>query len=372
MEDTKFYRDTWAEIDLARIEYNIHQLQKRLTDTKIYAVVKANGYGHGDIEVAKRALKAGAKGLAVATLDEALKLRKAGLTAPLLVMGWSRPEDASVAIIHDITLTVYQKEWLIEVKQNQVDGAVKVHIKLDTGMGRLGVRTNEELLELLHELQSGPFELEGAFTHFATADEQDYSYFEKQQERLDSFLHCLEKNWSKPIIIHTGNSAASMRFPEKMQHFTRFGVSMYGLYPSDTVKKEKPIDLQQAFSLHSKLVHVKKLPPGEGVSYGATYVTEEEEWIGTIPIGYADGYIRKLQGSDVLVEGKRMPIVGRICMDQCMIRLDKEYPIGTNVTLIGKQGDEEISIDELADHLETINYEIPCMIGPRVPRVYSS
>ncbi|QDP39150.1 alanine racemase [Radiobacillus deserti] len=372
MEQSKFYRDTWAEIDLERIEYNIHQLKKRLTNTKIYAVVKANGYGHGDIEVAKRALKAGATGLTVATLDEALKLREAGITAPLLVMGWSRPEDAAIARSHDIALTVYQKGWLEKVKQNQRNRSVKVHIKLDTGMGRLGVRSNEELVELLEEIEVGPFELEGVFTHFATADEPDFSYFEKQQERLKEFLGCLQENWSKPVIIHTGNSAASMRFPDKMQHFTRFGVSMYGLYPSPTVKEEKPIDLQQAFSLHSKLVHVKKLPPGEGVSYGATYVTQEEEWIGTIPIGYADGYIRKLQGSDVLVEGKRMPIVGRICMDQCMIRLDKEYPIGTKVTLIGKQGDEEITIDELANHLETINYEIPCMIGPRVPRIYSS
>ncbi|WP_077624168.1 alanine racemase [Sediminibacillus massiliensis] len=372
MQHDRFYRDSWVEVNLDNIGYNIQQLRQRLPQTTdIFAVVKANGYGHGDVEVAEAALKAGADRLAVALLDEALKLRKYGITAPVLVLGRVRPEDVPVAVEHDIAVTFYQKDWLQQVKTIDFEGRVKVHMKWDTGMGRLGLREAAELTEMLEQLKSDCFELEGVFTHFATADEAEFGYFELQEARFDELYRVFNKNWEGiSPVFHTGNSAASMRFPDRMKQYVRFGISMYGLYPSSQVKAEKPIDLKPAFSLHSRLIHVKKLPAGESISYGATYTTASEEWIGTVPLGYADGVTRKLQGKEVLVGGKRCPIVGRICMDQLMVRLDEELPVGTQVTIIGSQDGEEVTADEVADYLETINYEITCMINPRVPRIY--
>ncbi|SDJ68003.1 alanine racemase [Salimicrobium halophilum] len=369
--EEKFYRDSWAEIDLDAIANNVRELKHRLSEeTGVYAVVKADGYGHGDVQVARAALEAGAERLAVALLDEALRLRKAGFTAPILVMGYTRPEDAAVAAEHDITVTAYQEEWVDKV-EGTGKHPVKVHLKMDTGMGRIGVRTKEEMDGVLSAIRRNEnIELTGVFTHFAKADDEDLSYYEEQNRRLEGLLGHFTTQWTKEVTVHTGNSAASMRFPEQMHHFVRFGISMYGLYPSGDVKKEKPISLKPAFSLHSNLVHVKKLEAGESISYGTTYETKGEEWIGTVPLGYADGWIRKLQGAEVLVDGKRCEIVGRICMDQFMIRLDKSHPVGTEVVLIGKQGEDEIETDEIADHLDTINYEIPCIISSRVPRVY--
>ncbi|MGY0693677.1 alanine racemase [Virgibacillus sp. FSP13] len=367
-----FYRNTWAEINLDAIGYNMEQMKRKLPpETKVIAVVKANGYGHGAYEVAKKAIESGASALAVALLDEALLLRQAGFTVPILVLGWVAPQDTPLAAENNITLTFFQKEWMEKVNQYTFPQQLKLHMKWDTGMGRVGIRTEKELKEILEELGNNQqIRLTGVYTHFATADEQDLTYYDEQRSRFQTLLKAFEKLWRRPIAIHVGNSAASIRFPKDMYHFIRFGIAMYGLYPSETVRQEKSIDLKQAFSLNSRLIHVKKVAANESISYGATYTTEEEEWIGTIPIGYADGWIRKLQGMDVLVDGKRMPIVGRICMDQTMIRLDKAYPVGTKVTLIGKQGNTEIRMDEVAAYLDTINYEIPCMISSRVPRVY--
>ncbi|MFC0523706.1 alanine racemase [Pontibacillus salicampi] len=366
-----YYRDSWVEVRLDAIRANIRELKKHLTGkTGIYAVVKANAYGHGDIQVAQAALEAGADALAVALLDEALRLREAGFTVPILVMGWVRPTDAAVAAEQNISLTVFQKEWLETAKQQTFDGKLSLHVKLDTGMGRIGIRTEEELQSVLEAWDEQSFQLDGVFTHYATADEEDTSYFQTQQARLEELLASFAKRWPHPVHIHTGNSAASMRFPEKMHHMVRFGIGMYGLYPSHDVKEINPIPLYPSFSLHTTLVHVKELPKGESISYGAVYTTEGPEWIGTLPVGYADGWIRKLQGLEVLVDGKRQPIVGKICMDQCMVKLDQSYPVGTQVTLIGKQRDSEISMDEVADYVDTINYEVPCLISSRVPRMY--
>lgn len=368
------YRDTWAEVNLGAIEYNINEIRERIPNhCRVIAVVKADAYGHGAVEVAERALKSGAEMLAVAILEEALSLREAGFKVPILVFGRVAPKDVHVAAEQDITLTFFQKDWVREVKQKNLPKPLKLHMKWDTGMGRIGLRTEEELSALVEEVKDGPnIQLTGIYTHFATADEPDTDYFQMQNERFNRLLTAFQSMWTDPVAIHTGNSAASIRFPEKMHHYIRFGISMYGMYPSSTVKKERNIDLKQSFSLHSRLIHVKQLAPGESISYGATYTTSDYEWIGTIMIGYADGWIRKLQGIDVLIDGKRMPIVGRICMDQTMIKLDKEYPVGTKVTLIGRQQDQQdmIEVDEVADYLDTISYEIPCMISNRVPRVY--
>ncbi|WP_164671067.1 alanine racemase [Virgibacillus doumboii] len=371
MADT-IYRDTWAEVDLEAIAYNIGQIKRKLPDrSDVIAVVKADGYGHGAVEVAKKALESGAAMLAVALFEEALKLREANINAPILVFGRVAPKDTPLAAEKDITLTFFQKDWLQEVKQHSFHTPLKLHMKWDTGMGRVGIRTEEELRELVEELHGlQQIHLTGVYTHFATADEPELAYFEKQHTWFKHLLSVFNSIWTEPTAFHIGNSAASIRFPERMHHYIRFGISMYGLYPSGTVRQEERIDLKPAFSLHSRLIHVKKVEPGESISYGATYTSTDHEWIGTIPIGYADGWIRKLQGMDVLIDGKRMPIAGRICMDQTMIKLDKEYSVGTEVTLIGKQGNEVIEVDEIAAKLETITYEIPCMISSRVPRVY--
>ncbi|MDP4105859.1 MAG: alanine racemase [Bacillota bacterium] len=365
-----FYRDTWAEVDLDSISENITSIKSLLPEeVEIIAVVKANAYGHGDIKVSEAALKAGATQLAVAFLDEAIALRNKGITAPILVLGATRAKDVRVAAEKQITLTVFQMEWLQEAK-SYLSGneRLTVHVKLDTGMGRIGIRSKEELKEIEQFFQNEErFNFEGIFTHFSTADELDELYFQKQFELFQDMLSILSK---KPKYVHCSNSAATLRFPRTYFNAVRLGIAMYGLTPSPEMESEIPVPIKEAFSLRSRLIHVKKLEKGEKVSYGATYETSDEEWIGTIPIGYADGWIRKLQGQEVLVDGKRVPIVGRICMDQCMVRLPSNFPIGTTVTLIGREGDQFISVNEIAKKLETINYEIPCIIANRVPRLY--
>jgi alanine racemase len=370
IEHDNFYRDTWAEIDLDRLTDNINGLKSQLKpQAEIIAVVKANAYGHGDIQVANAALKAGASYLAVAFLDEALTLRDHGITAPILVLGASRARDVNIASEHQVTLTVFQTAWLEEAKKYLPENqTLKLHVKLDSGMGRIGLREKRELQELEHLIISDKrLMLEGVFTHFATADEIDTAYFYQQYDRfkemLSWFIHL-------PKYIHTSNSAASLRFDEACFNAVRMGIVMYGMTPSLEIEPDLPFPLKAVLSLHSRLVHVKKVHPGEKISYGATYEAEDEEWIGTIPIGYADGWIRKLQGQEVLINGLRAPIVGRICMDQCMIKLPYEMPIGTKVTLIGEQNGEKISVNEVAKRMETINYEVTCIISVRVPRIY--
>lgn len=374
MTEQELYRETWAEIDLKAIEHNIKQVKQTLPDhCDMMAVVKANAYGHGAIEVAKTALHSGATFLAVALLEEALTLRESGIEAPILVLGRVSPEQALVAAEKNITLMFFQKEWIEEVNRLPLKNDLHLHLKLDTGFGRLGIREEHELKQIINYLQEHQhhhIKLTGVYTHFATADEADTAYFKQQLATFEQLLDIFMERWDEPVSVHIGNSAASLRFPNLMRDYIRLGVSMYGLYPSEATQKETTVELKQAFSLHSRLTHVKKLQPGEGVGYGITYKTKGEEWIGTFPIGYADGWRRSLQGASVLVNGKRCPIVGRVCMDQTMVLLDQYYPIGTKVTLIGRQGDEMITMDEVAEYIQTINYEVPCMITSRVPRIY--
>ncbi len=368
---TRFFRDTWVEIDLDNLYKNVQNIKQHLPeDVTMFAVVKANAYGHGDIQTARTALKAGAGGLAVAFLDEAISLREHGIDAPILVLGATRAEDAFLALNHQISLTVFDYGWLQSAKECLLDeeGVLNLHIKCDTGMGRIGVRTSEELQEIEAFIRKGnKFRLEGIFTHFATADELDRHYFDRQLTVFKKMISVLSE---RPRYIHSSNSAATLSHPESHFNAVRAGIAMYGLSPSQEMKSLLPFPLEQVFSLHTRVVQVKELQAGEKVSYGATYETERNEWIGTLPIGYADGWLRKLQGQEVLVEGERAPIVGRICMDQCMISLPGEIKPGTKVTLIGRQGEDFISMDEIAGNLDTINYEVPCIISNRVPRIY--
>jgi alanine racemase len=369
-----FYRDTWAEIDLDHISNNVKAFKKHLPDQKIMAVVKANGYGHGAYQIAVEAINSGAELLAVALLDEALALRKEGISAPILVMNRIRPEYVSLAAENEISITVFQKDWLHEASDylKETNKVVNVHLKLDTGMGRVGIKEDRELYDIsLLIKNSSNCNIEGVFTHFATADEWESELFEEQRTRFIKQIDSLHKWGILPKYIHSANSAAALRKVKGPFNLVRLGISMYGLSPSSEMKEKLPFSLGEAFSLHSQLIHVKKLMPGDTVSYGATYTAKEEEWVGTLPIGYADGWQRRLSpGASVLIKGERMPIIGRICMDQCMIKLPYKMDVGEKATLIGKQNGETIEMDEIAALANTINYEIPCLITSRIPRVF--
>ena len=362
------YRPTFIQVDLQAIQNNIKRLKKTLPrHTDVIAVVKANGYGHGDIAVAKAALQAGANLLAVATPEEALRIRAAGIQAEILLLGTSSASFFEEASKQNITLTAYSYEWLNATRDFQLP--LKLHIKIDSGMGRIGFTDEAELLKALNYIEGrDSLQITGVFTHFATADEEDQTLFLKQASTFERFLRVFKQ---RPPIVHTSNSAATFVYPDQHWNAVRFGISMYGIAPSPWVETELPFPLEKALSLHTEVTHIKKVPKGSTIGYGATYVAQEDEWIATIPIGYADGLLRKLHNQSVLINGKKVPIVGKICMDQCMVRLDKKVKIGEHVVLLGKQGKEEILIEEWAKALQTIPYEVCCTFSNRIPRIYS-
>lgn len=368
------YRPAKIEINLTAIKSNISQLKQELnTGVDIIAVVKANGYGHGAIEVAKSALEAGATSLAVALLEEAVELRKAGIDVPILVLGWVDPAFVDVAIAHDLTLTVFQESWLdAYLEQEPSSEKLSIHVKIDTGMGRIGLRTVDELNGFIDKLLRTDLKVTGVYTHFATADEENTDYYHLQLRRLEPMLDQIKNRIQNDFIVHIGNSAAALRQISHLCDAVRFGIGMYGLYPSEHLKEHRPFNLQPALSLKTKLVHVKKISAGEAISYGTTYRAEKDQWIGTIPLGYGDGILRRWQNQDVLINGRRMRLVGRICMDQCMVELDQAYPIGTEVVFIGQQNEESIQLEEIATHIGTINYELACLLTARLPRYYHS
>lgn len=371
-----FYRDAWAEIDLDAIGKNVQTFRRLLpVETKIMAVVKADGYGHGAYQVALRALKEGVSYLGVAFLEEALELRQKGITAPILILSAIPVRGLSLAVKNHITLTAYREdilEAIIETAETLNEKAI-IHIKLDTGMGRIGIQNVDQLERILTRALSHPLiEVEGLFTHFSTADEENAVYFEYQQNKFQSFLDFIKtKNIHIPII-HSSNSAAAMFYPEKSRHMIRLGISLYGQYPSEYMK-ETGIELFPAFQWKARLSHVKHVPVDTKISYGATFSTRKESIIGTVPIGYADGYNRLLSNKGyVLIKGQRVPIIGRVCMDQFMVDVTdlEDVKPGDEVVLIGKQGLSEISVDEMASWLNTINYEVTCMVSKRITRVY--
>lgn len=375
-----FFRPTAAEISLDALEHNVKAFRSRLpSGTRLLASVKANAYGHGAVETARGALAAGADYLGVAFLDEALQLRRAGITAPVLVLGYTPPEGLALAREQGITVTLYRDDSLSAIEKLPAQGPkLKAHVKIDSGMGRLGVlpgRAAERFLERACALPQ--LEVEGMFTHFAKADESDKSHSLMQAERFATVVDYVRRSGLPLSIIHAGNTAAGIDLPDHIGGMLRLGIGMYGLYPSAEVRQER-VRLEPVMTLKTQLVHVKTVSAGEGISYGARYVTTGTETIGTLPIGYADGYSRMLSGkAEALLRGRRVPVLGTICMDQCMIRLDDAardgsagFEPGEEVVLIGRQGGETITAEEVASLLGTINYEITCMIAARVPRVY--
>lgn len=375
-----FYRPTWADISLDALYYNIEAVKSRLQQgTRLLASVKANAYGHGLVEISRAVERHGVDYLGVAFLDEALQLRKEGIHIPILVLGFVAPEHMSIARDHHVTIALYREDQLLAASamDEQSGKLLKVHVKIDTGMGRLGVLGHEEALEFIERARAIPtLQVEGIFTHYSKADEADKTYTSLQYDRfhaIESYVR--DAGWDIPII-HAANSAGGMDTPEWSGNMVRLGIAMYGMYPSEEVNKAN-IALKPVLSLKTKVVHVKEAPADWGISYGARYVTSEREWIGTLPIGYADGYSRMLSGKvEVLLQGERINVLGTICMDQCMVSLNKlkAYPLESlldqEVVLIGQQGEHTITTEQIADLLGTINYELTCMIASRVPRRY--
>lgn len=362
------YRPTKAVIDLTAIKSNLTYFQEKSGDAEVIAVVKADAYGHGVLEIVKTVVANGVRMLAVATPDEALFLRNQGIDTELLVLGATPSQFIPIAQQQNISVTAISLDWLSmaarHIEQNL--GALKIHLKVDTGMRRIGVQV-DEVEEAFGFIAEHDFDFKGIFTHFATADEKDSPLFSQQVNVMNMILEKLD---DPSVKVHISNSAAAIMHPDLACDAVRIGISLYGIAPSPYVGEEMDFELQPALSLETEMIHVKKLKAGEALSYGATYRAEKDEWIATIPIGYADGMLRGLQGQDVLVKGQRVPIVGRICMDQCMIRLSEKSSIGEKVQLIGRQGNQQILIDEWATKLDTIPYEIPCILTKRVPRVY--
>ncbi|OXM88400.1 alanine racemase [Paenibacillus rigui] len=370
-----FYRPTRVEISLDALRSNLEGFRRVLpADVKMMAVVKADAYGHGAVEVSREALRCGVEYIAVAFLDEGLELRQAGITAPILVLGYTPPEGLEAAWEHDITLNVYSHEVLDAFEKLQPRGkALNIHVKIDSGMNRLGLTTEAEAVVLIERALKIPgLVVEGIFTHYACADETDKTYTIEQYRRFDKVVNHFRAQGIDFPYVHAGNSAVAIDSPDMTYNMVRLGISMYGLYPSEEVNHQT-IDLEPVLSIKTGIVMVKTLPEGSGISYGTIYKTAGEETVATLPIGYADGFSRMLTGkAQVLVKGQRVPVVGKICMDQCMMNVTGIADIHNEeeVVILGRQGEEKITAEEHASWLGTVNYEIICMISHRVPRVY--
>lgn len=367
------HRPTKIIVDTQAITENVSQEVARLPkDRELFAVVKANGYGHGAVEAAYSARRGGATGFCVALLDEGIELREAGITEPILILGVVEAMYIELLLEYELSVTAATQEWLEEAQEIlmgiSAEKQLKIHIKVDTGMGRIGFLSIEETLIAVKTVQEAPMMVfEGIFTHFSTADEIDPAYFMKQETFFNEIIERLPQ---RPRYIHSENSAAALWHPESPGNMIRFGIAMYGLNPSGrTISETYP--LQPALELKTALIQVKELPQGSGIGYGKTYVVASpKEWIGTLPIGYADGWLRHMQGFYVLVNGEKCEIIGRVCMDQCMIRLPGYVPNGTEVTLVGKNGGEVITLQMVADQLSTIHYEVACTFSQRIHREY--
>ncbi|MEH6891943.1 alanine racemase [Bacillus sp. JJ864] len=373
---SRYGRDTIVEINLDAVKHNVREFKKRVNDENVamMAAVKANGYGHGAIQVAKAAIEAGVSHIAVAFVDEGIELREAGITVPILVLGYTPEEAVEDAIEYDIMMTVYRIEDVRNIERiaERLQKKACIQIKIDTGMSRIGLQ-EEEVVPFLQELQKMQHvEVEGIFTHYSTADEVDKAYTLMQKDLFEKAVNTAKDMGIHLPLIHSSNSAGTMELNNEFQNMVRVGIGIYGMYPSKEVD-HKTVTLQPILTLKSKVVHVKQAKLGRGVSYGNTYVATGEEWVATIPIGYADGFSRQLSSKGyALINGVRVPIIGRVCMDQLMLDVTKAMPVqvGDEVVFYGKQGNEEIAVEEVADMLGTINYEVTCMLDRRIPRVY--
>jgi alanine racemase len=373
-------RPAWAEISASALAHNVAALKAVLGDTLLCAVVKANGYGHGAHLAAKAMLDGGADSLAVAIVDEGIELRGSGVSAPILLLAEIPPETIPDALSHSLTLTIGSLEGAraAVAAAKKLGGLHRVHAKLDTGMGRMGVAPDaiDEVVDVL--LASSQIDLEGLYTHFSVADgssAQDRAFTRAQIEQFDAVVAHLKARGVAPRILHTANSAGALGYPEARQSMARVGLALYGYLPEGWLSgalEEKGLTLRPALTLRAQVVAVRRLEAGERPSYGRRRALDRAATIVTVPFGYADGYPRRLfdTGADVLINSKRYPLAGNVTMDQLLVDCgDDDVKPGDDVVLLGRQGAQEISAEEWARRADTITWEILCGIGARVPRV---
>ncbi len=372
-----YYR-VQANVDLSAIRHNLLEIRKTInSNTKIMAIIKADAYGHGAIPLAKAI---GDSELidtyGVAIIEEAVELREAGITKPMLILGYTPKEQYHLVVAHDVAQTVFQYEMAKALSEEaKRQGKIgKIHIKLDTGMSRLGFPDTKESVEAIKKIAAlDNIEIEGLFSHFACADEADKTSTLLQLQRYMEFNNLLEQEHIFIPVKHIANSAGILEFPEANFNMVRCGIATYGIYPSEEVNHEN-IHLIPAMELKTHVVYIKEVEAGVGISYGATYVTDKKRRIATIPVGYADGYSRNLSNTGkVLIHGQYAPILGRICMDYFMVDISdiEDVKEGDTVTLLGKDGEAYILAEELACWSHSFPYELVCTVGKRIPRVYS-
>lgn len=364
-------RQTYLKVNLDNILENYNNIKNSLYGKDIMAVIKADAYGNGAATIGKYLYNNGVKVFGVATLEEALEIREVAEKSLVLVLGVANPKNIQYAINNNISLCCPSLIWLEEATKNleNCTGKLKIHLKIDSGMARIGVYTAEEMIAVNKLLKNNKIELEGIFTHYANADDEDNSFVLQQRERFSELVKLVDKI---PTYIHQENTAATMRYAkeETKLNLVRVGISLYGEYPSEIIENKTAIKLKNVTSLISTVAHVKKIPSNAKVGYGLTYESAETEYIATLPIGYRDGVIRQAQGWKVMVNGKLCEIVGRVCMDQLMIRVDKDVKIGDEVLFYGEHNGDKLSAVEYAKHLNTIVYEVFCNSGSRIERRY--
>ena len=372
------YQRVWAVIDLDAVWHNMDQMHNNLSDNiQMFGVIKADGYGHGAVQIGRELEKMDyVFGHAVATAEEAMILRRVGLQKPILILGYTFPYCYEDLIRYNIRQAVFREDTIEELAAcaGRMCKSVKVHVKVDTGMTRVGIKPDDSGLAFVKKvLQTEGIELEGMFTHFARADEQDKSSAKDQLSRFRDFTSRVENELHYKIPVkHCSNSAAIVELPEANMDIVRAGIALYGLWPSEQVSRNI-ISLQPVLSLKSHIVYIKEAAAGVPISYGGTYVTPRKMRVATIPVGYGDGYPRGLSGKGyVLIRGRRAPILGRVCMDQFMVSVEDipDAAEGDEVTLIGRDGDLEITMEQLGDLSGRFNYELACDLGKRIPRVY--
>jgi len=369
-------RPTWVEIDLDAVIHNVREFRKLTgSNMNIMAVVKADAYGHGAPEVSRAAIEGGADYLGVAFLEEGIELRKAGLEAPILLLGYTPPPQMEKMIDYRLTPTIFSLETARYLSQcaRKREENIPVHVKVDTGMGRIGFLPGMAA-ELVEEISRLPgLKIEGLMSHFAAADEEDPEYTYSQLESFRSIHEECCNRGIEPSLLHASNSAGTIRFPEAHFDMVRLGLALYGYYPSEAVNYPERVDLRPVLFFKSRVIMSKQVPAGTCLSYGATYCTDQPSVIATIPVGYADGFNRLLSNrGKVLINGIRVPVVGRVCMDYIMADVTAIEGVkeGEEVVLYGPQGNERVTVAEVADLLGTIPYEVLCSVSKRVPRWY--
>ena len=361
MNNGKFYRDTWVEIDLDALVHNYQQFVNLRPREQMIAVIKANGYGHGDVQMARLYEELGAVYLAVSSLDEGLKLRRHGITAPIIVLAPVKIADVIVASHNEITIIAYDEQWVIELSKLELPKQLTLHLEVETGMNRIGIRDVQASYDQLTKTPN--VKVTGIYTHIASAD----CNLDSVAQQLAAFSRIINEFAPGTFaFIHVANTPTALQFDLSAMNAQRVGLGLYGINPDANFIKTD-LDLRPALRMFSKLTQVSKLAAGDSVSYGGTFTAASEIYVGTMSVGYADGWTRDNQGRDVLIAGHRCEIIGRICMDQMMVRLPSaDFQIGDIVTLIG----DELTASRIATERGTIPYEVLTLISDRIPRIY--